>query len=134
MNHICFEIFMQNSNEKFKQFYIRVKQQALKCGFGDTNNEIKQQLILAASSNKLRGYCFNNPEITLENLLTYSKTLEDEESQAEEIEKMSKDVEDVNLTRKSKKQNKTDKRAKDNVVRTSILEEKVVLFNTENMF
>ena len=46
-------------------------------------------------------------------MLAYAKTLEDAESQAEEIEKMSQDVEDLNLTRKSKKQNKTDERAKD---------------------
>ena len=49
----------------------------------------------------------------LENLLTHAKTLEDAESQAEEIEKIPKDVEDVNFTRKSKKQNKADKRAKE---------------------
>ena len=49
----------------------------------------------------------------MENLLTYAKTLEDAESQAEEIEKMSKDVEDVNFTRKSKKQNKADEAAKE---------------------
>ena len=82
----------------------------MKCNFGDTNSGIKQQLILATNSNKLRRYCFRNSDITLENLLTYAKTLEDVESQAEEIEKMSKDVEDVNLIRKSKKQNKVDER------------------------
>ena len=52
----------------------------------------------------------------MENLLTHAKTLEDAESQAEEIEKIPKDVEvslDVNFTRKSKKQNKADKRAKE---------------------
>ena len=38
----------------------------------------------------------------MKNLLTYAKTLDDAESQAEEIEKMPKDVKDVNLTRKSK--------------------------------
>ena len=108
-----FRNFKQNSDERIQQFYIRVKQQALKCDFGDTNSEIKQQLILATNSNKLRRYCFRNPDITLENLLTYAKTLEDAVSQAEEIEKMSKDVEDVNFTRKSKKQNKADKGAKE---------------------
>ena len=74
--------FKRNSDEKIHQFYIRVKQQALKCNFGDTNSGIKQQLILAPNSNKLRRYCFRNPDITLENLLTYAKTLEDPESQA----------------------------------------------------
>ena len=49
----------------------------------------------------------------MENLLPYAKILEDAESQAEEIKKMSKDAQDVNLTRKWKKQNKTDERAKD---------------------
>ena len=34
------------------QFYKRVQQQALKCNFGDTNTEIKQQFIIATSSNK----------------------------------------------------------------------------------
>ena len=85
----------------------------MKCDFGDTNSEIKHQLILATNSNKLRRYCFHNPDITLENLLTYTKTLEDAESQAEEIETMFKDVEDVNFTRKSKKQNKADEGAKE---------------------
>ena len=65
---------------------------------GDTNSEIKQRFTLGTNSNKLRCYCFRNPDITLENLLTYAKTLEDAESQAEEIEKISKDVEDVNFT------------------------------------
>ena len=88
-------------------------QQALKCDFGDTNSEIKQKFILATNSNKLRRYCFRNPDITLENLLTYAKTLEDAESQAEEIEKMSKNVEEVNFTKKSKKQDKADEGAKE---------------------
>ena len=65
------------------------------------------------NSNKTETFCFRNPDITLENLLTYAKTLEDAESQAEEIEKISKDVEDVDFTRKSKKQNKADERAKE---------------------
>ena len=108
-----FRNFKQNSDERIQQFYIRVKQQALKCDFGDTNSEIKQQLILATNSHKLRRCCFRNPDIKLENILTYAKTLKDAESQAEEIEKMSKDVEDVNFTRKSKKQNKADEGAKE---------------------
>ena len=97
----------------------------MKCDFGDIDSEIKQQLILATNSNKLRRYCFCNPNITLENLLTYAKTLEDAESQEEEIEKMYIDVEDVNLTRKSKKQNKADKRATE-IGKGRYFEEKVV--------
>ena len=85
----------------------------MKWDIGDVNSEIKQQLIFSTNSNNLRRYCFCNPDITLENSSTYAKTLEDAESQAEEIEKMSKDVEDVNFTRKSKKQNKADEGAKE---------------------
>ena len=105
--------FKQNPDERIHQFYVRVKQQVLKCDFGDTNSEIKPQLILATNGNKLRRYCFRNSDITMENLLTYAKTLEDAESQAEEIEKMSNNVEDVNFTRKSKQQNKADEGAKE---------------------
>ena len=65
------------------------------------------------SSNKLRQYCFHNSQLRMKHLLTYAKTLDDAESQAEEIEKMPKDVKDVNLTRKSKKQSKTNQRPKD---------------------
>ena len=42
----------QNSDEKIQQFSKRVQQQAMKCNFGDTNTEIKQQFIIATSSNK----------------------------------------------------------------------------------
>ena len=75
--------FKQDSDENIHQFCIRVKQQALKCNFGDTNSEIKQQLVLVTNSNKLRRFCFRNPDIKLENLLTCAKTLEDTECQAE---------------------------------------------------
>ena len=104
--------FKQNYDEKIYPSCIRVKQQALKQDFGDTNGEIKQQLILPTNSNKLGHYSFCNPDITLEKFLTYTKTLEYTERQADEIEKMSKYVEDVNLTRKSKKKNKADEIAK----------------------
>ena len=62
-----------------------MKQQSLKYDFGDTNSEIKQQLLLANNNNKLRCYCFRNTYIKLENLLTYAKTLEDAENQTDEI-------------------------------------------------
>lgn len=89
VNDICAEIFNQILTKRF-----RAKQQAQKCDY--INSEIKQQLILVTSSNKLRRYCFSNPEIALGNLLAYAKSLEDAESRAEEIKKMLKHVEDVN--------------------------------------
>ena len=91
VNDICAEIFNQILTKRF-----RAKQQAQKCDYGYINSEIKQQLILVTSSNKLRRYCFSNPEIALGNLLAYAKSLEDAESRVEEIKKMLKHVEDVN--------------------------------------
>ena len=112
MNDICFGILKKTPTRRSSNF-IRVKQQALKCDFGNKNSKVKQQLLLATSSNTLRRYCFRNGKLTLGNLLTYVKTLEDAEYQIEVIKKMSKDIEDVNLIIKSNKQNKTDETTKD---------------------
>ena len=115
ISYECFsQNFKQNSNEKIHQIYTTVNQQILNGDFGDTNSEIKQQLILVTSSKKVRRYCFHNPETTLKNLLRERLDEDaDAESQAEEIEKIPKDVEEVNLTRKSRKQNQTEESSKD---------------------
>ena len=47
----------------------------------------------------MRRYCFQNQDITLQQLLLHVKSLEDAESQAREIEKMTDNVAAVNLTR-----------------------------------
>ena len=80
--NITYEIYLfrqlkQQIDEAIQTFYIRVKQQALKCNFKDTEDEIKQQLILATNINKLRRHAFANPEMSLQQLLTYGKNLED---------------------------------------------------------
>ena len=83
-----FRRIKQNADETISKFFIRIKQQAVKCDFGENlNNEIKQQMILATTSNQLRRYCFQNPDITLEEFLTYARTLEDAESKAAEVDK-----------------------------------------------
>ena len=62
-NNITYERYVfqnlrQNVDENIHQFYIRVKEQAVKCDFGAAlNTEIKQQIILT-TNNKLRRYCF----------------------------------------------------------------------------
>ena len=100
----------QNTDENIQQFYIRVKEQATKCDFGASlESEIKQQIILATTSNKLRRYCFRNQEIPLQKLLLHGKSLADAESQAEEIE-----VADVNLTRRRFTKTKTEDFGKNN--------------------
>ena len=62
-----FRKIKQNADETINTFFICVKQQAVKCDFGENlNNEVKQQMILARTNNQLRRYCFQNPGITLE--------------------------------------------------------------------
>ena len=96
-SNISYEIYAfrrikQNADETISKFFIRVKQQAVKCDFGENlNNEIKQKMILATTSNQLRRYCFRNPDITLEKFLTYARTLEDAESKAAEVDKSLQD-------------------------------------------
>ena len=92
-SNISYEIYTfrrikQNADETISKFFIRVKQQAVKCDFGENlDNETKQQMILATTSTQLRRYCFQNPDITLEEFLTYVRTLEDAECKAAEVDK-----------------------------------------------
>ena len=92
-SNVTYELYLfrnlkQNIDELIQAFYVRVKQQAMKCNFGaNLENEIKQQLILATTSNKLRQHAFRNPELTLENFLIFAKNLEDTTRQAGEVEK-----------------------------------------------
>ena len=82
------------------QFYIRVKEQAVKCDFGATlDTEIKQQIILATNNKKFWRSCFCNQDVRSQQLLSHAKSLEDTESQARDIEKMTENVAAVNLTR-----------------------------------
>ena len=104
-NNIIYERYVfqndrQNVDENIHQFYIRVKEQAVKCDFGATlDTEIKEQIISATSNNQLRRYCFHNQVVTLQQLLLLVKSLEDAESQVREIEKMTENVGAVNSTR-----------------------------------
>ena len=91
--HCVFQNVRQNVDENIHQFYICVKEQAVKCDFGATLDiEIKQQIIIAINNNKLRRYCFRNQDVTLQQLLLHAKSLEDTESHAREIEKMTENV------------------------------------------
>ena len=104
-NNITYERYVfqnvrQNVDENIHPFYIRVKEQAVKCDFGAAlNTEIKQQIILATNNNKLRRYCFRNQDVTLQQLPLHAKSLEDAENQAREIEKTTENVAAINLTR-----------------------------------
>ena len=61
-NNITYERYVfqnvrQNVDENIYQFYIRVKERAVKCDFDATlDTEIKQQIILVTNNNKLQLY------------------------------------------------------------------------------
>ena len=66
-SNISYEIYTFREIETTGKLFICVKQQAVKCDFAENlNNEIKQQMILATTTNQFRRYCFWNPDITLE--------------------------------------------------------------------
>ena len=65
--------------------------------------ELKTQIELATTNNKLRCYSFRNPAMSLPDLLVYAKTLEDTSSHAETVEGQTH-VQDVNKLVKAMKQ------------------------------
>ena len=78
-------------------------EQAVKCNFEDTDNEIKQQIELSTNNSKLRKYSFQNPGKSLSELLTIAKTFESMKIQTEEIEKKSKSLTREEINRMSAK-------------------------------
>ena len=49
----------KSADETIRKFFTPVKQQKVKCYFGENlNKEIKQQMVLASTGNQLRRYCF----------------------------------------------------------------------------
>lgn len=87
----CFEVWnfqktIQNDGETLQSYYVRLKTIASRCNFDSINQQIKTQLILGTTSNKLRKYCFSNKEASLQDILTRGKLYEDVEHQSQEIE------------------------------------------------
>ncbi|XP_066916478.1 uncharacterized protein [Clytia hemisphaerica] len=82
----------QREDETTQQYYVRLHEQALKCEFTDKEKEIKQQIELSTNSSKLRKYSFQNPQKTLNELLTIAKTFETMKIHTEEIEKQAEDI------------------------------------------
>ena len=77
-----------------------MEEQTVKCDFGATlGTEIKQEIILVTSNNKLQSHCFLNQDVTLQQLLLHIKSLKDVANQTRAITKMTENVAAVNLTR-----------------------------------
>ena len=90
-----FHQMKQRSDETIHQYYIRLKEQAVKCNFHCVDTAIKQQIELSTNNNKLRKYSFHHSGKTLQDLLKIGKSLEDMKIQTETLEEALKEP-DVN--------------------------------------
>ena len=76
----------QNSGESMNTYHSRLRQLATTCEFADVDKEIKSQIILSCSSQRLRRKALRDTTLTLETLLNEARALEISETQAKEIE------------------------------------------------
>lgn len=75
----------QLQNESVDQFYARLLKLSTHCEFTNKDDEIKSQLILTTTSSNLRRYGLRE-ELTLQQLLTYGRSLETTQLQLTAIE------------------------------------------------
>ena len=71
----------------FPSLRLCLKEQAAKCNFADNDREIKQQIELMTSNNKLRQYSFQHQDKTLQEILSIGKAFESIKLQTEKITK-----------------------------------------------
>ena len=76
----------QNPGESMNAFHSRLRQLSATCEFDDINKEIKSQIILSCSSQRLRRKALRDTTMTLETLLNEARALEISETQAKVIE------------------------------------------------
>ena len=113
--NISYEIYKfrnlkQQTDETTQQFYIRVKEHAMKCEFdGNLEKEIKQQIELSTNNNKLRRYSFRNPGLNLKDFLTYARTLEETGKEADDVEQKVHKNEEINAVKDRRYTPKTGK-------------------------
>ncbi|KAK0135266.1 hypothetical protein N1851_028900 [Merluccius polli] len=77
---------MQQAGENLDTYHTQLRMLAKDCEFADTDSEIKAQLIQSCSSSRVRRRALREPEMTLEALLNFGRTLELSEQQAVGIE------------------------------------------------
>ena len=59
-----FQLMKQRTDETVQQYYVRLKEQSIKCNITDVDREIKQYLELNSTNNKFRRLSFRNPTKT----------------------------------------------------------------------
>ena len=67
-------------------FHSRLRQLSATCEFGDVDKEIKSQIFLSCSSQRLQRKALRDATMTLETLLNEARALEISETQAKDIE------------------------------------------------
>ena len=77
---------IQHSGENLDKYHTRLCMLAKDCEFIDTDSEIKAQLIQSCTSSRLHRRALREPEMSLEAMLNFGRTLEISEQQAEGIE------------------------------------------------
>lgn len=90
--NIDYEIFQfrqakQKIDETTDQFATRLRKLAAHCEFENVNNEVKSAIIQNCRSKRLRRFALREAHLTLENLLSKARALENSEQQAQGIEK-----------------------------------------------
>ncbi|XP_068729065.1 uncharacterized protein [Montipora capricornis] len=76
----------QHPGESMNAYHSRLRQLATTCEFADVDKEIKSQIILSCSSQRLPRKALRDTTLTLETLLNEARALEISETQAKEIE------------------------------------------------
>ena len=87
INVYQFRKMKQEEGETLEEFYTKLKHQAVLCNFpeGQTDNEIKSQIVMGGSNSHLRRKALEQ-EMTLAQVLTKGKSLEQTEAHATTIE------------------------------------------------
>ena len=92
----------QLPDDTIHQYFIRLKEQAVKCNFNDTDRELEQQIELMTCNNKIRQYSFQHPGKILQDILNIAKTFETIKIQTEKIQNNSEldKTDDINTVKK----------------------------------
>ena len=88
MNSLCSD---QENDETLDKFHTRLLHLCKYCEFVDLNRELKSQVIFGCVSRRVRRKALQEHGLTLNNILTYARTIETSEQQAVSLEQNNKD-------------------------------------------
>ena len=90
-HNLSYEVFNfrkanQHEDETVDLFALRLRELSAHCEFHDVERELKSQIELGTTNKRVQRYAFRSPDLTLEDLLLYARTLEHTALQAKDIE------------------------------------------------